>query len=324
MSDSAAGSSSSTTATAPPNDGRWTALVDGHVHLYDCHDRSAFLRGAFANFERARQQLRVSDAVGVLCFTEDRWHDAFTELQTMLERDGAALGFRAIASGETESFWIEAVNPPALESGAAARPGTLPSQPRPARVLVIAGQQVETVERLELLSLGTRARVPDGRSLTESVDAVLSSGGVPVLPWAFGKWWSARGRVIRAYLASDAAKTGAVLLGDNAGRPAGLPDPSPFRFMRKLGRAVLPGTDPLPLPDHAGRAGTYGFLIRDIASLGQPARGLRDALRLIDARSVVSFGPRCSWPGFVRDQIRLRTSPTVRKERTLPLQGRSA
>ena len=75
----------------------------------------------------------------------------------------------------------------------AIRPGTLP-------VLVIAGRQIVSAERIEVLALGTRTQIPDGQPLAATIDAVRADGALAVLPWGFGKWWGARGRMVDAYL----------------------------------------------------------------------------------------------------------------------------
>jgi hypothetical protein len=69
--------------------------------------------------------------------------------------------------------------------------------------------------------------------------------------------------------------------------------------------AVLPGSDPLPLSWHAGRAGSYGFVLEGELSADRPADDLRQRLRELRASPPV-FGRRVTLPGFLRDQVALR------------------
>jgi len=69
---------------------------------------------------------------------------------------------------------------------------------------IVAGRQLVTREGLELLALATGQELASGRSLTDSVRATLDVGGIPVLPWGFGKWWFQRGNTVRDFLQTEA------------------------------------------------------------------------------------------------------------------------
>ena len=257
------------------------SLVDAHVHLYSMYDRERFLRAAWTNFERAREQLGLAEADYVLCFTEDACHDVFRELAT----SGRAGSIEICATEEEEAL----------------------SVPLGARRLhLIAGRQILTAEGLELLALATRTRIPDGVSLADGLARARAAGAVPVVPWAFGKWWGKRGAVLHAALAEEDPPD----LGDNSARPSLLADPEAFRRARARGRAVLPGTDPLPLRGHEVRAGSYGFVLESGLSSTHPARDLVAALRALPGPPR-RFGRRVGPVEFVRDQVALR----LRKDR---------
>lgn len=172
---------------------------------------------------------------------------------------------------------------------------------------VIAGRQIITSEGLELLALATHAAIPDGVSLADGMKRVRDAGGVPVVPWAFGKWWGRRGVVVREALQRDDAPD----LGDNSARPAILSDPALFRYAESRGRMVLPGTDPLPLSDHETRAGSYGFVLEAGVSSDHPAMSLVSALGA-RSQSPRRFGSRVGPLEFIRHQLALRMRKSAR------------
>lgn len=287
------------------------ALVDAHVHLYTTYDRERFLRAAWTNFEGARRSLGLSQASYVMCFTEDARHDAFAELassrsvgsiKVQRTQDEAALSVRFDSDGQPDGPHEARGEPKrAVPSTRDAGRNHSPD------MYLIAGRQIITSEGLELLALATRAVIPDGVSLSDGIARVRAAGGVPVVPWAFGKWWGRRGVVLRAALASGHPPD----LGDNSARASMLSDPAFFRQAELRGRAVLPGTDPLPLPRHQSRAGSYGFILDHGLSTDHPARDLVVAIQAMTA-SPARFGRRVGPFEFVRDQValRLRKKPT--------------
>jgi SAM-dependent methyltransferase len=266
-----------------------TLLVDAHVHIHEPAALERLLDAAAANFSNARDRLAAAgEVLGGLMLTEVAGVDCFTALA-----DGR------LSAGAWQIR--PTAEPVAL---VAIRPGTLP-------VLVIAGRQIVSAERIEVLALGTRTQMADGRPLAATIDAVRADGAVAVLPWGFGKWWGARGRMIDAYL--DTAPAGAIFLGDNGGRPLGAP--APGQFARAAARSVfiLPGSDPLPLAGEIERIGRYGFVLRLKLDPDRPARALKAHLEGLE-RQPASFG-RLQSPGrFLAAQLslRLRNRPAGR------------
>ena len=170
-------------------------------------------------------------------------------------------------------------------------------------MLVIAGRQISTREGIEVLALAGDAGVLDGLPFGETLHRVRVSGALPVLPWGFGKWWGRRGQLVSGALACRGSSL--LFLGDNAGRPTLGGESSLFRQARDHGVAVLPGSDPLPFPWHAGRAGSYGFVLEGGLDAEHPAFDLRRRLRELHESPRV-FGRRVTLPGFLRDQTALR------------------
>lgn len=252
-------------------------LIDAHVHLHRCFDRAVFLAAAAAHFQAAARAMALpATTPGCLLLAETPVEGAFAEL-----REGHALppGWRTRRTAESESILLVG--------------------PAGAQIVVVAGRQLVTREGLEVLALGTACVAVPGGALGEMVDAILDAGAIAVVPWGFGKWWGARGRVVEALL--TAPRPG-LFLGDNSGRPAVAAEPTHFERARSLGIGVLPGSDPLPFPWHARLVGRYGFALPDAFDPVTPAARLRAALRQA-TDSPERFGRRASLPEFVRSQL---------------------
>jgi len=118
--------------------------------------------------------------------------------------------------------------------------------------LFVRGVQLVTEENLEILVIGAE---PEYGSLEAMAGEVSRSGGVVIVPWGFGKWTGARGKVLARTLAD--APPG-LFLGDSANRPvSGGPGPFSGEVFRRFGAVLrLDGSDPLPL------AGDEGFAFR--------------------------------------------------------------
>jgi hypothetical protein len=246
------------------------ALVDAHVHFHDCYDLQAFLEGALRNFRKGADELGLTQPwIGYLLLTEPSGIRRFWKW-----RDGSCFE----STHEEESLL-------ALK-----------------QFVLVAGRQIVTRERLEVLALGKDLEIPDGLPLSEILKRVRESGALPVLPWGFGKWWGRRGAVVAETLEQD----GELFLGDNAGRHG--PEPALFRRARKLGVRILPGSDPLPFARHAGFAGSYGFVLPDAVDPERPAETLLRRIR--ESGQPRAFGNRAGLPRFLRDQVgmQLRTA----------------
>lgn len=234
-------------------------LVDGHVHFHDGYDEENFLAAAHANLSRhgsGLPTLLLAEMNGANVFARWRTGKAVWLVEKTLESNSLLLGDK---------------------------------------LLVIAGRQIVTAERIEVLALLTSEMFKDGLSLNETIGRVRASGALVVLPWGVGKWLAARNHHISA-----AASQYPVLLGDNAGRPLGWPAPSLFR-----NHVVLPGTDPLRVKDGQQIVGSYGFAIDGTFDLTCPAMALAAVLRNL-TQSPCALGRRVGPFAFARQQISLR------------------
>jgi hypothetical protein len=268
-------------------------LVDAHVHFHPCFSWERFLNAAAANFAVARRQLDLGEGTaGCLMLTESAGVHAFRRLRARLER--------ASVSG-----WDAA---PASDDCAVVLRGA-----RGDVMLLVAGRQIVTAEKLEVLALGSDRDFVDGLPIRDVLARVSEEGAVPVIPWGFGKWWFGRGRVLRGLI--EGGLPYRFFLGDNGGRPQ-LSVSSPlFEAARARGIPVLPGSDPLPFDDQVSRAGGYGFeLAGEDIPVTRPTVRIREALLRLSLQPRV-FGRRETLAGFVRSQIRMQRVKRSRRSR---------
>ena len=268
-------------------------LTDGHVHLHPCFPIGAFLDQAARNLERGHRAAGLNAGrdggrghrwTGVLLFSEGQGVNRFEELRGMVGASQSSDGWAVEATEESGSLRLRS------------REG--------AELVVVAGRQVVTDARLEVLALCTTARFEDGGPLRDTIHGVREAGAVPVLPWGFGKWWGSRGRLLAEVVGSLSA--GEVLLGDNAVRPRGTPEPKLFEAARARGIPVLPGSDPLPFPTQLRQVGSYGAILsgREFDP-SRPAESLRR--QLLDlGPEVRSFGRQVGPLRSAWTQVRLR------------------
>lgn len=219
--------------------------ADTHVHIYPEYRIDALLDAAHGNLRKAAPE---ADAFAI-CLTERAGHFAFASL-----RDGDV---------EPERWSVED----------AADPHLLVLHARDGRRLqVLAGRQIVTAERLEVLALGADLVVDDGTPLDEVLPLVRDAGALPVLPWGLGKWWGARGARMRNLVRW--AEPSAFALADTYLRPAGAPDSPILRAGRRRGLRILAGTDPLPRSGEEAIAGRYGVKITGAFDPAAPAASL--------------------------------------------------
>lgn len=255
-------------------------VVDGHVHLYRCFERTRFFASAWRNLARGARAcgLGASNWEGVLLFTESAKDDAFEALSA--SRDFG--GWDVIPTAEPESLRLERAGGD--------------------RLTIVSGYQVATAENLEVLAIGTRERVPDRSAFSDTVRTVRDSGAAAVIPWGFGKWTLRRRRIVReALMQADPAD---FVLGDNGGRPD-IAEPALLREGRERGFQVWPGTDPLPFPNAASRVGAYGFVLDDMPADDAPAAAIRARARS-RAATPRRFGRGSNVFDFAVSQVRMQ------------------
>lgn len=251
--------------------------IDTHVHLYPRYDVTTFLDAAASSLAEGSGDV-PDRTIGCLMLTEAAGHDGYCRLQT----EGPFGGWTVASCSDGLSLRVTRGDDV---------------------LLVIAGRQVVTQGRLEVLALGTRAEIADGQSVDATIEQSLEAGALPVLPYALGKWMGPRGEVIAQAVERWADK--GVCVGDNACRPWGLPAPSVFKRARMLGVPVLPGSDPLDIPGGELSAGRYGVVVETEIDHDAPAAGVKQVLRDASANAG-KIGGRVSPWRCVLQQVALR------------------
>lgn len=229
-----------------------TVIADTHVHLYPCHDAGALLRAGWDHLTANLSAEERSTAHRVLCLTERHDCRAFAAID-----QGQLLPAPFTVSGRGEG-WLHL-------DDAEGRTLTL-----------VAGRQINTAERIEILALGADLDLPDGAPIRDVIPRVRSSGAVPVIAWAPGKWFFQRGKTVAALVAD--ARAGDFLLGDSTLRPRGWPRPTLMGWAAGRGIGTVCGSDPLPFAGEEPRAGTYAVRWDGAWDSARPGDSLRALL----------------------------------------------
>ncbi len=252
--------------------------VDAHVHFHETDPVADWMEHAFAQADQCGLPLFL------LC-ADPAGEEGYARL-----RDAAAsqreLSFRE--AGEPESFVIERVG---------------------RELVVCRGRQWVSKEGIEVLHLLSAGESDEARwaSGEEPLSALLSElsarPGVVVLPWGFGKWLGARGRVVTAEIRRSVEAGHPIFLGDIRARCWPWRSPT----TRAPGVPVLPGSDPLPIDGGFREIGRYGFRVQLGEWRARPAARLREVLR--GGAAVEIVGRPQSAVVAVTDQLRYRRRP---------------
>ena len=263
-------------------------LVDAHVHFYDCYPLANFLDSAYRNFHEAAWKLGVcGDMVGILLLTESSRDHWFKRLWRLA--DGIAT-----AEHDTNGWCFQHTGAPC---SLLARRGEQES------LHIIAGRQIITRERLEVLAIGADREYPDGLPINEVIEMVRASGALPIIPWGFGKWTGCRGKVVRQVLLGKPGTD--LFLGDNGGRMRYWSEPVQFKIARENGIRILPGSDPLPFASEYRRPGSYGFMLNVPVNSMIPAEEIKKYLVDRDV-PITPYGRREGVLRFMKNQLSMQ------------------
>ncbi len=262
-------------------------FFDAHVHIHEIFTIDGMLDSARRNFARhAPLPYAGPSATYFLLLSEAKSTDFFSILRNKADAFRPAPGgWRFFTTDESETLRASHEQWP------------------DGRFFILAGRQVVTEERIEVLALATREKLTDGLTLDETVEAVRRRGGLAVLPWGVGKWLGHRGKILETYIGKGTPE--GLFIGDNGGRPVFWPEPRLFQTAEARGIRLLPGSDPLPLPAEEARVGSYGGFMQGEVSSDHPAADLR---RLLAERTypIVPFGGRMGIGRFLQTQVALR------------------
>jgi hypothetical protein len=259
--------------------------IDSHVHFHQRRWIEPTLAAAAANFAAAACP-DGSGPLGVLLLAQSTAERVFEWL-----REQSAVGAWTVqrVPAEPESLWVD-------------RGG--------ARLLVVCGRQISAERGLELLALGTDEDFDSHAGLRPTLARIRAAGALPVLPWGFGKWWGARGELIRGLLAEEAGND--LWLGDNGGRLDSLARPRLLSDGERQGLRTLPGTDPFPFGRDYRRVGSFGCLVTSTVDGQRPWRSLAEQLRRSQS-SPAAYGRGAGWLQFGLNQIRIQVHMGLRR-----------
>lgn len=266
-------------------------IVDSHVHIYDCFDPEHFFDSALGNFRQVADGSKSGDG-------------SVAYMLLLAESSGNFWFKKALSrtkAGEKPDSSLEKWSLTLTEDNLTL---TACNESLNKTIHLVAGRQIVTAEKIEVLALFGDISVSDGLSLQRTIQAISQSDGLPVIPWGVGKWFGKRGKVIHDFLTHYQGKD--LFLGDNGGRPCFWPTPSLFQLARRKNRGILPGTDPLPLPGEENRIGSFGFMLQNRnLDLICPARSLREFLRTGQG-NICPYGQLQNNGNFFMNQLQLR------------------
>ncbi len=280
-----------------------TWLVDAHVHVHPFFNWGDVLTAVTGNLARAESNSARPLAAACLLLAEVTGSTAVERLRDeSAARELLPPGWRIERTGEEASVRIT-------------------PEGKGLPILLVDGRQVVTAEGVEVLALCSRQTHAelDGRPLSETIQDIRSAGGIPVLPWGFGKWWGRRGRLVREMVerlgvpstVRPPLEDPPVFLGDNGNRPTWTRRPVILRKGEESGLPVLAGSDPLPFPRHADRVASSGFFLTGPLDPESPLASVGWTLRTLRA-SPPAFGSGTPWHGALRDQVGMQ----VRRRRS--------
>ncbi len=239
--------------------------VDTHVHVYPEADAGQLLVGA-----ASRLRALAPEADVAICLTERAGQHVFATWAASEAVPGKDLLVRRIEGPGGVALRVETGE---------------------ASLTVLPGRQVATGERLEVLALGRDLELADGQAAAESIQAALGAQAVPVLTWAFGKWWFGRSHKVQALI--DAFARERLWLGDTTMRPSEWPQGGIMRRAVARGVRVLAGSDPLPAAGEIRYAGCYGTLLHNDLDPDDPAGSILQGFRDLPPGGR-SIGRRCT------------------------------
>lgn len=264
-------------------------LIDAHVHIYDCFNLHNFFNEAFSNFQSAADQLKSDKTfTGILLLAENSKDNWFQYL-------ASAAGGGVASDDKKSGSWT--FHRTGEDCSLHARFGANKS------LTIIAGRQIVTAERLELISILSGNKYQDGLPLKNLVGEINATDGISVIPWGVGKWMGKRGRFLKNWLNSEDGS--GFFWGDNSGRPNFWPRPYLFKSGDAKGIRILPGSDALPFAGEEAQVGSFGFACDEDISDTTPAKDLNRILKT-SATNFNAYGRLETPLRFLHNQLRMQ------------------
>lgn len=259
-------------------------LIDAHVHFRKCFNIVHFLEWAHVNFESVAQDMSSGKKfIGVLFLADSPDENGFGRLHQQCNTADSMGGWRVHNTREPTSVQLWANGGKCL--------------------VIVAGRQIISRKKLEVLAVGTRRQFDHGRSVSALIRTVARANALPIIPWGAGKWLGRRGQLVENLIRSSELPS--FFLGDSGNRPAFWPQPSLFRVAKKHGIGNLPGSDPLPFSSEVQRVGSFGVALNCSLDLEKPAQDLKR--KLLDlSLTLHQFGEGETPLRFLRNQLKMQ------------------
>jgi hypothetical protein len=259
-------------------------LADAHVHIYSCFELTQLFNSALRNFNQSAAKLKKninSPYSAILFLTETSQDNYFDYLNALAKADGQLFPKWKIEKTQEDC-------------------SLLLQNPSEQFLYLIAGRQIVTAENLEVLGLTINHKLEDGQPIRNVIEDIIASGGIPVIPWGFGKWMAGRGTILEKLLTTHHFPY--LFLGDNSGRPKFWSKPYHFQLAQKQGIKILPGSDSLPFASEAHRSGSFGFAVDGKLDPKFPAQSIKEIL-LKSTVELKPYGLPENPYRFIRNQV---------------------
>ena len=233
-------------------------VCDAHAHFYPNFSLVNALQSASDNLGLLWDSSGASgkeSPVFLLCLAERFDCNFFSSL--IQHKTQLPEGYSIALTEEKSALWIE--------------------MPNNRRLLILAGRQIVSRERLEILALTEDLDLPDGLPFAELIPEITRSGALAVLNWAPGKWFFNRGKLVSQIIQNYSPSE--LLIGDTTLRPTIWLKPVLMRLAERRGFKVLAGSDPLPLAGEERILGRYGIYSEGRLNLNKPVSSFREHIR---------------------------------------------
>jgi hypothetical protein len=259
-------------------------IVDGHVHVYDCYDLDKFFCAAIKNLDNMYTATYPGDNnyQKVLLFTEGKDDDYFSR-------------FKANGNIDKQSEY-EFEN---TQEGCS----IILSKNKHPLCYILAGRQIVTREKLEVLSVASNQKIEDGLPIKEVVKKLIDNKQIVVLAWGVGKWFFKRGKIIKDII--ERYHSPYLFIGDNSARPSFWPTPKLYKLARENNIGNISGSDPLPFIKEQSRVGTYGFAIEGDFQPSKPAESFCRLL-ISNKTNMKLLGRQDNIFSFIKRQVKSR------------------
>lgn len=254
-------------------------LVDAHIHIHSCYVLEEFFNSAKSNFMKNSLASENTICQAFLCLTESQGINVFLDLKQAAEKNEKIGFWQVNLTNNSNVLYLSDI------SGF--------------KIYIIAGRQIVTAEKLEVLALGLTKDPGDGKPIDEAIQFVVDKNSIPVIPWGVGKWFGNRKKIVENLVQNN---TFPIYLGDNGNRPFFWSKPEIFELAAKKSILNIPGSDPLPFNDEVNKPGSFGFVLEGILDIEKPFDSLYEIITSSKAQ-FETFGRLESLFNFFKNQI---------------------